>query len=81
MQDIIVPGTGGWNSACREGMEAMHKSVNILCWVYAVPAVFTHALGFQSYNAAAPHQAVQLRCILLCCCITARLCIAHFCWP
>lgn len=61
MQEHNVLGIGGWNSACREDMTAMHKRINVVRCVYAIPAVFTHALGLQGhYSVVALPQAVQL---------------------
>ncbi len=72
MQDIIVPRTGSWNSACREGMEAMQITVNVVCWEYAVPDVFTVRLLFHKlFNCDACCYAV----------VPARLCMALFSWP
>ncbi len=39
MEENNVPGT---NSACREGMEAKDKHVNVVCSVYAIPAYCLH---------------------------------------
>ena len=42
-------------------MKVMYKSLNVVCCVHAISAVFTHALGFQGhYSVVALHQAGKL---------------------
>lgn len=72
MQENIVPGLGGWNSACREDVKAMHKTGHVTCWDYAVPADTCNRI--QSHN-----NMVALQQAVLCCAIVpARLCIAPY---